>query len=192
MNAKKWVLGIIMVVLCIGCIVGNACVFGQTFDASMPKVMAGAAILACLSGLYYTFRGFKKYAAPAYAAYMTLCAVYSMLTTVAAAIQLGSRDSVLLTAIIVAENALTFSCYQILVIQKDLGKARTLTAGCVILGLVLLQLVPAIPFMFTHPELQASTGLVIVTRTVTKLVLAVIAFVMILAKYTDKKERGTR
>ena len=123
-------------ILILGCIVCNICVLTLSLNITMPKIMACVAILACISATYYMLRGFKKYAAPAYTAYMMFCAIFCRLCTIGMAVRFGGIENELLTAALVGGNTVLFGAYLVLSIAKDIGKKNSFNACGLILVIV--------------------------------------------------------
>ncbi len=192
MEKKRIVLGVVMVVLCLGCIIGNINVLIQSYEFDMPKILAAVAILACVSAAYYALRGFKKYTAPAYTVFMFICSVFNMLCIIGTAIRIGGTEHEIITAFIVVMNTVLFSCFQLLAIPKDFGKARSFGAAYVILGIVAAQLIWAIIGAVSGSGFGFANNLAIFVRMGTKIVMVVVTLIMVYAKYSDKEERGSK
>ena len=187
---KKTALAICISILSLGCIAANIAVLCSTYSVRMPKILACVAILACLSALYYTLRGFKKYAAKSYIAFMFFCSAFCMFCTIAMAIRFGGVDDSL-TAWLVSGNVVLFACFQMLTVTKNLGKRHTFSVCGFIIGIVLIQLVAAIIGTAGTDTLGQAELLAIWVRIITKCVLSATAILMGTAKYIDKAERGS-
>ena len=158
---------------------------------ALPHLLAGIALIATISALYYAFRGFKKYAAPAYKAYMIICAVFFQTLCVGNAINLSaSQMGKPGLAAVVMTNSLIFGLFLLLGVAKDMGKKLTYT----ICGIAqILTFVDLILFVFIAGRIDgAAISHFLGSRGLTRFLLVTVACFMAGLKYADKAERGSK
>lgn len=192
MTKSKKLIGGIMLALCAVCVILNINVGATHYELThMPKLLACTALLACVSALYYAFRGFKKYAAPAFTAYMLICGTFCIFCTVAMANQFGGTDFKTIGAFLVVENSLLSSFFFVLSLSKNVGKKYSVICSALILAIVLLQLIGVI-VSFAQGNMDHVSYGITIARIVTKISFSLIAVLMVQAKYIDKAERGSK
>ena len=157
----------------------------------LPYILAGEALLAIASALYYTSRGYQKYAAPAYKAYMIICAIYFQTLCVGNAINQGAYlDSKVGVAALVMTNSLVFGLFLLLGVAKDMGKKVTYTICGIAQALAFVDLVLAVVTGFGLENMDYAQF--IGARGLTRFLLVTVACFMAGLKYADKAERGSK
>ena len=146
-------------------------------DSAIGQATIIVHILGYFVGLLYAFSGYKKDAAKYYKLYMLAVLVAEVMSifNLAPRTQPDVISYVLRGACIVFAILLTFA--------KDLGSKTTLSICSASLFIHIFNLVRII--------INANNKLAAATNSVSDLALIIIALVFILAKYEDKKARGT-
>jgi len=132
-------------------------------------------IITSLFGAVYIFSGYTKVkSAKFFTAFMSLYALTEMIGTIGAK-SINTINMMLLV--------LSFGCAFVLAVAKDLGERKSLVlSGTIVLSvigrLIISAMTSALPIFGIRP--------------LTKLLLGISVFVLVLAKYRDKKARGTK
>ena len=152
------------------------------------KLGAAVVILALGASLLYLFKGYRKDAAKYFKLYMCLFAMAQLVSTFATVYSAPNGNSL----ISVAFPALTYGPILILALVENLGKKRSyMVCAFVVAAFLLASILVAV---MVPGLLRGGTeaGTLYLIRTGTTLLLAIIMSMMIIAKYRDKEERGTR
>ncbi len=181
----------ILIVLLIASAICNVVVIvgNQTYSVVL-RCLSGVALIATASALYYLLRGFSKNSAPAYKAFMIICAVYFQAICCANAVTSDQYANKLSSGLFALSNSLLFGLFLLLGVAKDMGKKQTFAIGVISIVLTLLALVECI--FWDKSGLAPGLGLMLLTRVVTRFILAAVACFMAYFKYLDKEARGTK
>jgi len=154
-------------------------VYGTSF---LTPINNGLLVIALLAAMIYLGLGYSKNAAAFYKCFMFCFMVSEGLLIVAASMISAIPGWISLLLVI----GLTFCV--MLTTCKDLGKRNTVIA---VTGLTLCK---AILLIYNLPGLEAmgAARIGILANLVARLLLAVTAGVMVLAKYRDKAARGSK
>ena len=189
MKLKNKIFSVILLILLLGNAGGNIHMLFASYGSAFPVVLAATALLAVLSALYYTFRGYSKKAAPAYKAYMIICGGYFMALCCANAVNVSAEIGKIGTSILTVSNCLIFGLFLLLAFSKDMGRKPTYAVCTAALLLTLIEFIAALVVSIRMEN--ADYAQLIGTRGLTRLLLVVIAFFMAGFKYADKAKRGT-
>lgn len=181
----------ILIVLLIASAICNVVVIvgNQTYSVVL-RCLSGVALIATASALYYLLRGFSKNSAPAYKAFMIICAVYFQAICCANAVASDLYANKLSSGLFALTNSLLFGLFLLLGVAKDMGKKQTFAIGVISIVLTLLTLVECI--FWDKSGLAPGLGYMLLTRVVTRFILAAVACFMAYFKYLDKEARGTK
>lgn len=194
-NGKKTVMTIISVfnaLFILLCVVGCSYIL-FTECGKYYKIAAASEMIALVfSVLYYCF-GYKKDAAKYYRMFMLFYAFTYIAETFASIIDydaIGVSDKVSLTLVV---SMILYGNTIVLAVGKDIGKAISYAICAVnVIFYALPVLAVLLPDMeiisFESPEIKYASIILYCTW----LVLALNAFIMTMAKYTDKARRGTK
>lgn len=142
----------------------------------LENITLAAQGLVCILAIYYMLTGCKKLESAAYYKWFMLAFAALFPLSMLQSANIDSAGLILFT--------LCFGALCVLCFGKDLGKNFSL-------GLAVFVTV-CTAFLFVTAYLHGSINDVSGVRIITKLVLAVTAVLMVLAKYQDKKERGSK
>ncbi len=191
MKLSAKILSIVLCVLLIFSAICNIIILsgGQTYSIAL-KCISIIALIAIASAFYYTFRGYTKASAPAYKAYMIICAVYFQTICCVNAIAPNQYSNTLYVGVFVASNSLLFGLFLLLGIAKDMGQKQTFAICIISLVLTLLALIECI--FWDKSSLAVGLGYLLLTRVLTRFLLTAVACFMVYFKYQDKTTRGTK
>lgn len=148
----------------------------HTNNTIYEKLTCITLILSLLSAIVYCIYGYKKNAASYFKAFITFFAL-SRLPLIYTRVKMGGRvDRILLEAVV-------FAMLCILSIAKDLGKSKSILIA---INNFLLTSHVTVTNIITNNKLNYLYGSIIST------ILSLILILMILAKYYDKQERGSK
>ena len=91
-----------------------------------------------MSALYYFFRGYSKYAAPSYKAYMIICALVYQAIACENAVTVATQAKILPTCIVIATTCLSFGLFILLAVGNDIGKKRSYTICAIKIILIMM------------------------------------------------------
>lgn len=190
MELKGKIYSVILMILLLGNAGGNIHVLFTSYGVAFPVILAATALLAILSALYYSFRGYSKNAAPAYKVYMFICADYFLALCCANAVNMSQQLGKAAVATLTATNCIIFGLFLLLAFAKDMGKKQTyaLCAVAQILTLVEFALALFVSIRMENVDFAQLIG----TRALTRFLLVSIACFMAGFKYADKAKRGTK
>ena len=156
----------------------------QPFPTSISAFMTICAvlgILAVLAGFIYVLGGYKKNDVLFYKLFMFLVCLESAATLVKDIIitqEMGSTSSISgILRTIICVNLV------ILVFAKDLGKQTSIGLASAVLGVTIINHVRLLILYFSFSY---------VISTVVHLALALLVLLLVIGKYMDKAERGTK
>lgn len=173
-NGAKTVLKIVLIILIViamALIIRNLFSSSNVLQAHLANILI---LLALASALIYCLFGFQKIDSGFYKLFITvyglsiLCSIYN--------------ETVLQKPIISICWALIFGAVCVLGIAKDLGKIKSICASVVAFAASIFPLVGSI---------VSGVRIEIVFLRIICILMTVILNLMVLAKYTDKAERGT-
>ena len=169
-------------------VAANSYVLLSAEASVFTKIGAAVVILALCASLLYLFKGYQKNAAKYFKLYMCLFAMAQLVSTFATVYSAPNGQSL----ISVAFPALTYGPILVLALVENLGKKRSyLVCGFVVAA----YLIASVLVLVMVPGLLAGgteAGTLYLIRSGTTLLLAIIMSMLIVAKYRDKEERGTR
>jgi len=188
MSNKKTVELVIMIVIIAGVLLAVAAgifaVMNKAGD-SFLAVTAGLTVLALLAALIYFLKGAKKNAAGYFKLFMAFYGLAEFSSII------SSSGLALDQPAAVAINAAIFALLILLVAGTDMGKAKSILICAGILILALASLVGAVILFPGISRGGTPLGTLYTLRAAANLILCVLTFVMVLAKYADKTRRGT-
>ena len=147
-------------------------------QAVLSKVACALMVLSLVFGLVYFLRGFTKQAATFYKLFMIL----SLAETI---VFIGFRMTFVTPFFTAIFLVLPFGLLSVLAAGPNLGKTMTLTLALIYIAVQIVNLITSVEFnnQFVSPV----AGLV---QSCSHILMAGIAALMVLGKYSDKKERG--
>ena len=172
------VLMIIAAVLLLFCIYGNLCRITMGLEQGLGLICTICLILTCLFGVFYVASGYSKPGAAYFTVFMALYGLSDLLS----AAQLFLEQNSLPVALL---QSLLFVCLLVLAVAKDPGQSKSVTVAAAGLLCALIAIVVA----FFGAAVSSPLELI---RPGTLLVLAFSSFLMVFAKYDDKKARGSK
>ena len=152
------------------------------------KLAAVINLFACGCALYYMVNGFKKASARWYRCYILLFAWVVLTASVSAAANAAGA----LASVISCLQTLVFACLFVLLFGRDLGVRLSMT---ICKAVIVIEGILFIYTFFRFPTtLRGGDPInnVVVIRTGSLLLYAIILAVMTHAKYLDKASRGTK
>ncbi len=158
--------------------------FTRNIPASLFEVVAVCTVtgfLAVLSGFFYVLVGYKKNDSLFFKLFMFLVCLESAFTIVKdimIAQEIGSTSPVsVILGTIICVNLV------ILAFATDLGKQTSIGLAAAVLGVTIINHVRLLVLYFSFSS---------VISTVVHLALALLVLLLVLGKYLDKTERGTK
>lgn len=148
-----------------------------TGNSMLPKIIILVHFVAYFAGLLYAFSGYRKNGARYYKIFMLCLSVSEILSLVG---KLNRPEPSTLSLIL---SGICIALSLVLLFGKDLGNKLSITACSLCLVIHL--------YNFFHTLINATTKFQAVTGPLSDTIMLVIALVFIIAKYEDKKERGT-
>lgn len=185
-------LSIALFVTAVALIVANAVLIVQQYQWKMPQVVSFCSVIACASGIYYGFSGYKKHAAPCFKFFMLVSALIFLLSGGAAILNMSDVVGTSSVFGVICINLITFVSFLLLTFKRDLGKK--VSQGIILFNAILMA-VCLISSMILFPgKLIGGTlqGSFYTVRAASKLLVCLMAYVMISGKYADKAARNTK
>lgn len=145
------------------------------------------ALLCCTFGLYYALRGFKKNAAAAYSVYLFFLGIV-ILHNCFVSSYTRSGNAAFGTVFL----AVAFACVFTLLVAKDLGRKKSLWLISVSLAVQwIVFLIPTVlrADALSGGDLQYAAD---VFRTLGAVWMNLLGLALVVQKYADKAERGTK
>ena len=176
-NKYKIVASIINLMLILFGIVSNVQILQHDNPSISTTVSTIFSVIALLAGASYICYGYEKVGAKSYKAFMILYAFAQLSCIVGAALMEPSN------AIYIVSSAIVYGPILLLALSKDMGKKVSYNLAGIIVGLQLLVFVGS---------LISKDAVFHGSRTLSNLILAVTACVMVWAKYDNKASRGTK
>ena len=143
----------------------------------LPTIIA---ILALISGFIYLVHGYKKNAAAYYKGFVWILLIKEIITTVS--------GNIMSSSLLMYVRVIDLVLLTILTVGKDLGKTKSLTlVGLIFVGKMIV-------FVNYLISLQ-SLGLGVTARgvdSIGQIILTVTTCLMVIGKYLNKAERGTK
>ena len=174
-----------LVAMCIG-FFGN--VYILTYKESFPFLhfAAALAMLAIVFGVYYVLSGFRKTGAKFFTRFLHFYAMAEFAAVIYAASLTDSFHSI----VGVAVRVIIFALILTLATGKDLGKVRSVAISGTALALNLFMQIATLAAGITSGF--DAQGRIFALYAASGVALSVTMFAAVLAKYTDKDERGTK
>lgn len=149
------------------------------------RIFYGLFIVGLIYGLIYVFSVYKKDAAKYYKSFMIIYAVLSIYSIISKicnnnAIGLKTVSSFLTTIL----SIISTICIIILAFAKDLGKTKSYSVALANLFIILISTI--LGFIFN------STFITKVEVWLPRIMLSIITYIFVCAKYIDKESRGAK
>ena len=173
-------------------IAANVFLIIQQYQWKMPQVVSFFSVIACASGIFYGFVGYKKRAALCFKFFMLESALIFLLSGGAAILNMSDVVGGSSLFGVICINLITFVSFLLLTFMRDLGKKvsqRIILFNVVLMTACLLASMILFPGRLFGGSLQGSFYAI---RAASKLFVCLMAHVMISGKYADKAARNTK